>query len=940
MKKIYLIFISFAVAIISVQLVIFQIVTTLQVNKSKNQNINQGNNCITRLDNINKDFESQILKIVLSDYTRTILEEQGKNEVSIESLKILFASFPNLISDISIYDLDNHSFSLDKDKDSYIHNFYTTHIQRQLIDKQTLSFENDQYLLSYPVFYNKHLAANLVVSLNFNAFFESELQYFHSEPFSFQWIYDETGKLIFSNLHSQIKDTNFLTQRLSDKSLNIINNKLETTTGTINLITALYKFKFANKTFNIAFSSDRKMITRPLFWRGFIIFFIVILLISALLFIINKVIQEKEIQNQKSLQAESKLMKIFDSIPIGVMILDQDKTIKLINRTASELLFGKNKSEAIGRNVSEIIIQQHFWNKGKTDTAFDTSHFYVFEKEGSEITIYKKEIPLNINEEQLIIDAFIDVTPIEKARKLEAAANLAKSDFLAKMSHEIRTPMNGIVGMADALIRQKLTAEQNEFAEIIKKSSDLLLTIISDILDFSKVEAGKMMLEEIPFQISDEINLVRELFKPLAEHKRLKIITQIAPEVPNNIIGDPFRLRQVTTNLMSNAIKFTQEGEIQIKIELLESYSGHLTLQFTIEDTGIGIPKEKIDTIFSSYSQAEGATTRKYGGTGLGTTISKQLVELMGGEIWVESPSSISSNPAFPGSRFSFTIEAYSNERLPKNIDFNNIQEYSQINALIIVASSKDNEPIFTYFDNFGIRYEKYELLQLTTDLLINKLKIESEKFQLLIITDNLNFDGFRISKILSDKDLLNRFLCILISSNDIIGNYIRSRRLGIDYYLIKPYESSEIFDLIQNNFKSIEPDASIPAKLSKIRKSINILVAEDNMINQKVAKTIFKNLGYEIELVSNGVEAVEEAMTRNYDIVFMDIMMPEKDGVQATKELRLQGFKAPIIAMTANATKEGKNKAISFGMDGYITKPTKMEAIKKILIKYFSEPI
>ena len=589
----------------------------------------------------------------------------------------------------------------------------------------------------------------------------------------------------------------------------------------------------------------------------------------------------------------------------------------------------------------DLIIPVQFNEKWKDDTAYDTAHFYMFEKDGTEITIYKRSIPFQLQNQDLLIDAFIDITPIEKARKLEAAANSAKSEFLAKMSHEIRTPMNGIVGMADALIQQNLTPEQKEFAEIIKKSSDLLLTIINDILDFSKVEAGKMMLEEIPFRISDEINLVRELFKPLADQKNIQINTNVMSNVPDNIIGDPFRLRQVIANLMSNAIKFTEKGEIRITVELLESYSGHLTLQFTIEDTGIGISQDKINTIFSTYAQADGSISRKYGGTGLGTTISKQLVELMGGEISVESPSSISTDSDAPGSKFSFTIEAFSNEKIDKRLDFSSITAYSEICALVVTSpSSHESEPIFTYFDNFGIKYDRYLYEPVSGQLLISKLIIEKEKYNLLVLTDSINLDGFRIAKLLNDRNIIMNMLCVLISSNDITGNYIRCRQLYIDHYLIKPYESSEVFDFIQNNFHSIKPDAKISSCVSQIRKNIRILVAEDNMINQKVAKTIFKNLGYEIDIANNGIEAVKMTQHVKYDIIFMDMMMPDKDGIQATNELRENGYKSPIIAMTANASKEGKNKAISFGMDGYITKPTKMESIKKILIKYFSEPV
>jgi signal transduction histidine kinase/CheY-like chemotaxis protein len=805
----------------------------------------------------------------------------------------------------------------------------------------TIDFENDQYQFNQPVFKDNKVITNIVIGINFAGFIDSYLKPYNMGESSWQWAIIDSKKIIYTTLDKEtfeVSKLNRLTSIEKDSTESFLFHKTKTKTKNVSTLSALFPVHFIKKNFIIAFSTDLSKIKEPLIFRT-IAFIILILIISGiLLFLLYKILSKKELQDKKTIEAETNLMKIFDSIPIGVMILTQDKTIRHINRTASDMLYGKDETNIVGRNVADMIIPKYFNEKGKPDSAYDTGHFYIFDKDGVEITIFKNDIPFILNNEELIIEAFIDVSPIEKSRKLEAAANLAKSDFLAKMSHEIRTPMNGIVGMADALIQQNLTPEQREYAEIVKKSSDLLLTIINDILDFSKVEAGKMMLEEIPFRISDEITLVKELFRPIADNKDIKILSYIASNVPDQIIGDPFRLRQVISNLLSNAIKFTQEGEIVINVELIEEYSGHLTLLFVVEDTGIGIPKDKLETIFASYIQAEGSISRKYGGSGLGTTISKQLVELMGGEIWVESPSTISTDSAFPGSKFSFTIEAYSNERLHKNYDFSSITEYTQINALIVSHHTNESEPIFTYFDNFGIIFEKYQIQ--SAELLINKLLIEYDKFSIVVIYDSIEYDGFRLSKILHERGITYKHLFLLISSNDVTGNYIRSKRLGIDYYLIKPYESSEVFDLIQESFTSISPDAKLPAKLQKIRKDINILVAEDNMINQKVAKTMFKNLGYEIALAINGVEAVDYTLQHNYDIIFMDMMMPEKDGVQATKDLRKKGFKGPIIAMTANASKEGKNKAISFGMDGYITKPTKMEEIKKVLIKYFSEPI
>ena len=943
MKKIYLIFITLVLITIGITIFAFSILSSKQVAIFRDLIQNQENKSVKLLENTSINLESNITTLLKADSVSQIFAPPIKNVDPLKPFELFYSKYQKLISGISIIDNNKHVFNLlYKEKtDRYITDLFTAHFQKNLVKAETLEIENEQYQLSFPVINNGEIIYNVILVINFSGFLDLTFQNYKIEGFSWQWALTDSGKIIYSNYNSKVLNYGDLnTKNVSKNEIKFIKHKFVTENGQKIALTGISQITLAKKNLFLAFSVDSRQILKPT--RIYFYIFLILIIISTLIvfYFLHVVIAEEIKNSAKSTEAEINLLKIFDSIPIGVMILTHENTISYINRFASELLFGKDETNVVGRNITDMIIPQHFKDKGKPESAYDTTHFYVFEKDGIEITVYKKGIPFRLNNQDLLIEAFIDVSPIEKARKLEAAANLAKSDFLAKMSHEIRTPMNGIVGMADALIQQNLTIEQKEMAEIIKKSSDLLLTIINDVLDFSKVEAGKMMLEEIPFKISDEINLVRELFKPLAEHKKIKIITNISPNVPDHIIGDPFRLRQVTTNLMSNATKFTTKGEVLINVELLESYSGHLTLQFSVEDTGIGIPSDKLDTIFSSYTQAEGSITRKYGGTGLGTTISKQLVELMGGEITVESPSSISTSPEAPGSKFSFTIEAYSNEKIDKNIDFSGITEYTDINALIVSTSDNESESVFSYFENFGITYEKYEYDALSSELFINKLLIEKDKFQIVIITDSLNFDGFRIAKQLYDKKILNDHLCILISSNDITGNYIRSRRLDIDCYLIKPYESSEVFDLVQNNFTSIKADAKLPAKLSQIRKNISILVAEDNLINQKVAKTIFKNIGYEIEIASNGVEAVDFTLASPYDIIFMDMMMPEKDGVQATKELRLRGYKGPIIAMTANASKEGKNKAISFGMDGYITKPTKMESIKKVLIKYFSEPV
>ncbi len=943
MKKIYLIFSAVVLVIVLLNVMYYLDLKNQQVIFQKKYITEQGSTCVTKLENTGLELENDINYLLFSNDLTVLINAEANSTDLIQKLQVLYSKYPTLISDISIYDLNNNVFNLYRDKkEIFISGKYTTHTQKVLEPKESNYIENNVSHYIFPIFKDKKLYGNLDISFNYQLFLENIFQDYHINDLLWQWVIKKSGGIVYSN-QPTVNNIENKSTIVSD-----INKDLEgflTHTFTINkekktVLSSYFPVKLLKNDFGVIFSFNLDEIFKEIKFKAIIISISSIILILIVFFLLKNVLSAIEKQDKQRIKSEKQLIQIFDSIPIGVMIETTDKTIRHINRTASDILYGKDEKDIIGRNITDMILPKYFSDKSAGDSAFDANHFYYFEKDGNEAVIYKKEIPFMLDNENLIIEAFIDISPIEKSRKLEAAANLAKSDFLAKMSHEIRTPLNGIVGMADALIQQKLTGEQREFAEVIKKSSDLLLTIINDVLDYSKIEAGKMVLEEIPFRISDEINFARELFRPLAEDKKIKILSQVASNVPINVIGDPFRLRQVLSNLLSNAVKFTHEGEILITVELAEEYSGNLTLQFNIEDTGIGIPKEKMESIFASYTQAQGFTTRKYGGSGLGTTISKQLVELMSGEIWVESPSTISTNPVFPGTKFSFTIEAYSNEKIHKNFDFKGITQYNDIVSLIITENNTSAEPIYNYLSHFGTNFEIYVYHQDTPDLLVNKLLIEYQKYQMVFINDSLEFDGFKIAKVLFEKGITYKHLFVLFSSNDNIGNFIKAKRLGVDYYLIKPYESSEVFDIIQDNFSTIKSDVKFIPKLNKIKNNISILVAEDNLINQKVAKTIFKNLGYEISIAANGVEAVSMAIEDNYDIIFMDMMMPEKDGVQATQDLRKKGYNKPIIAMTANATKEGKNKAISFGMDGYITKPTKMEAIKKVLIKYFSETV
>jgi signal transduction histidine kinase/CheY-like chemotaxis protein len=692
----------------------------------------------------------------------------------------------------------------------------------------------------------------------------------------------------------------------------------------------------------VMFTINREQMFNVFINRKLVIAIISQLLITGLVvYLLVSLRRQKRTEKQLKL-SEILLKQVIEHFPMGILIIDHKNIIRNINSSAQKMMFAGKADDLVGKDFSKqfLISNRYLLSEGHSPFQ-DESHYLYYEKDGIETVIFKTEKLAHIGGEELKLIALIDVSPLEKSRKVEVAANKAKSDFLAAMSHEIRTPMNGILGMVNSLLEQNTSKNIKGKIEVIKRSADLLMTIINDILDFSKIEAGRMMLEEIPFNLVDEMELVGELFRPLAEEKGLELSIDVKRDVPNNLIGDPFRLRQVISNLVSNAVKFTEQGRIVIGVTLMESYRSQVSILFTVEDTGIGIPQDRIKEIFGSYTQARGSVQRKFGGTGLGTAIAKQLVELMHGEIWVESPSSLTGSTEFPGSKFSFTIDAYSNEKIPKNYNFNRMARLNDIHVLILTKESDPSRNTMArMLENFGIQVVTKIYQDSSVDSVIHHLQMKSENYQLIVLVDKNQLDGFALAQEMQNKELTDLYPIVLVSSNDKTGNYKTCRKLGIDYYLIEPFETKEVIDILDDNFPGIEDRKSLEPMINALPTELSILIAEDNLINQKVAQSIFKNIGYEIEIAKNGLEAVQLMEKSNYDVVFMDLLMPEMDGYQATSEIRKAGHTMPVIAMSADETDETRVAAFEAGMNEYLMKPARVESIKQLLIKLFSTTV
>ncbi len=626
-----------------------------------------------------------------------------------------------------------------------------------------------------------------------------------------------------------------------------------------------------------------------------------------------------------------------DAAPTAMLVVDKAGDILLANRQAEEM-FGYPHGELIGQKVEVLIPsrfqEQHpshrdafFHNPVQRDmgAALD---LYAIRKDGSEFPVKVGLSPIETGEGPAVICGVLDITQqkltlanLQSAKEAAESASRAKSSFLANMSHEIRTPMNGIIGMSQLLAQTELRSHQRDYLATVDESAHILLRLLNDILDFSKIEAGKLELECIEFRISECVARASQMLALRAAEKGLEMACRVAPEIPDHLLGDSGRIQQVLVNLLGNAVKFTEAGEIFVNVNA-ESITQHqVRLHFSVSDTGIGISPDKLEQIFRPFEQAESSTTRRFGGTGLGLAISKQLVEMMQGRIWIESEPG-------RGSTFHFTAEFGVSENQQRH-------ESAELSSL-------QDIPVLVVDDNFTNRRILSEMLkywQMNPILAdsataarqaIQKATQSHQPIRLILLDHHMpGEDGFHFADSLKQTQDGSSCPIIMISSGSSSIDADICASHGISRFMTKPVIASELLNEVLRQFSrfaTVKPELSLHLDKNVTVPSRRVLLVEDNEINRRVALGLLRSRGHQAEVAENGKEAVDRLAEQEFDVVLMDMQMPVMDGYEATAIIRARehqtGGRIPIVAMTAEALKGDRERCLESGMDDYVSKP------------------
>jgi CheY-like chemotaxis protein/signal transduction histidine kinase len=868
-------------------------------------------------------FEYELHSIPYQDdFTRLFTDQEIRQRGSV-NLQKLYAGYSQLINKITVYDNHNNVYSLILDaKNKFVSDYYVSQRQTPLYEKDHLTETGGEHRLFIPGFdENGEVRANIVVDINYDGFVDEIFKQYSLEHTLWQWLVTVDNELISTADHDLIipaADLKRIGESIREDAQGSFVHSVSLDNVPTRVVSVYYPVRLVNRDLGIVFSIKSDLFLQSILIKLAIITFSSLLLLALLLYIHYRVTgaRRRGMHTRENIDVSG----VFDIFPFGLVLLDPDGGIIQLNKTARNMLL-----------VDGTHLPARFGDLGLEElTEIDEDGFYerIFgpgtklrlRSHASPIHVYKTERESGSGETANRLVMLIDISNFENLVNHGKLSLEARTELLENMSREISVPLEKLKESTAALEKSKLSQAGLEAVSDLKKAVAFLSNLVRATLDFASRKSWKVAVEEIPFYLRSEIDLVLDPFRKARSD--ISIITKIRNEVPEKLIGDPFRLRQATGILVENAVRLTSEGRILLSCEIAERNSGYIKLQFNVEDTGKGFP----DGIQPGQAQDDLFP---------GMELARKNITLMKGDLWMDSPSTISTNPNSPGLRQSFTIEAFPGESMKENLVFKSIANLSEIRCLILSQEKESDNESFAALQDLGIKPGFLIYRKENIESVIALVAEKSSELHLIVVHHTPAQDGMFLIQQLVRKGIVKNQALILVSAVHDPENYARCRKSGVDYYLEEPVESYHFVEILSKHFPDLEKEVlgRVPGP-GELNPDLSILLAEDNVFSRKVIQGLFKRLGYEIDLAENGKEAVRMVKENGYDLVFMDLLMPEMDGLQAVAEIRKHGFKSPVIALTADESSDSRKAAMEAGFDDYLVKPAMDDAVRQILAR------
>ncbi|MDR1865421.1 MAG: response regulator [Bacteroidales bacterium] len=833
------------------------------------------------------------------------------------------------VRNVSLYDRQGNVFNISMDDaGNFIKDEYGSRMT-VLRSREEVVTDKEEYACVFPLFWEETLVGNMSVGLNIQSFQEYLyapcLEKEHCRTTTVlsreQYVtFPVEAELTLSGMEDVIAG-------MERQERGFVVGEMKGGKHSVKVLSCYERLPYSGHFFGIVCSNDISRLTRSAWCFFLLTGFLLSGLTLLALAVLRRTFRDLRTANREKEHQITLLLRFYRNAPVG-LILMHGNTLAMVNEMALSVFSEFIRPDDAGKPLDRISFPPGLLEDagGEPDTKEWT--LFTFEKFGTEMHLLKKRTNLTVDNESYVILIFSDITALEQNRKNAIRSEIAKSELLSRISADFRRPIDRIKD-AIALLTQQYP--QDTTISYIVSSVKSISETIANMQDFGDIEAGNITLDEIPFDIGKATKEVAECYRAETLRKNIGLQVHIPPSTIRNIVGDPERFKQILHQLLSNAVKFTDEGEVRISLEstLLEDHQA--LVRCSVADTGRGMNKKQLKNLFSiDAREKEGESI------GLGIIIAKQLVNIMDGNILVSSPSSISVHPDKPGSQFFFTILCHVDRYHNKRLDFSSIDSYDKLGVLIITTNVHDVRHRINFLQRRSIQPDVFIYGKETNTLLINKLTIDKDRYRLVIIETNNSETGYEIATAIFEKDLTKQFIFVFVDAYEQKGNYLKAKSLQMDYYWGSREDLSGFDNIIKTHFPHLFHPADEAEENKHLRRDLRILVSENNSLSQTVANLVFKNLGYRIDFARNETELNECLAANTYDIVFVDLKFPPSDGFVVAGNLRKSGYTFPIIAMTSTLNKDNIRDISNSGMNDYVQKPLNPDTVRNVLYKWF----